>query len=335
MSDLLDYKKSGVDVEKTDDFASNLPSLLKSTWNESVLNNFGAFASYFELPKTGEFKNPVLATTCDGVGTKVILGTEYNRIKGLGIDLVAMSVNDLIAGFAKPRIFLDYFATSKFDRELADQLIIGIVEGCRQCGAALIGGETAEMPGLYAPGDFDLAGFAIGFAEKENLLKAKNIAPGTKIYGLKSSGFHSNGYSLVRKIIDTKKLSLTQDSFNGQSLADIILAPTKIYSEAFDLFNDEECFSLAHITGGGIASNIARVIPEGVCAEVDLNLYPEIPAYEWLKSLSIVSREDMTLTFNMGIGMVAMVAESKELGAPWIEIGRVTESSGPKATVKL
>ncbi len=279
MSDLLDYKKSGVDVEKTDDFASNLPNLLKSTWSPSVLNNFGAFASYFELPTSQEFKNPVLATTCDGVGTKVILGTEYKRIKGLGIDLVAMSVNDLIAGFAKPKIFLDYFASSKFEREVADELILGVVEGCRACGAALIGGETAEMPGLYAPGDFDLAGFSIGFAEKENLLKNKDIEPGSKIYGLKSSGFHSNGYSLVRKVIETKGLKLDQESFGGQSLLDIILAPTMVYSEATKLFNDDDCLSLAHITGGGIASNIARVIPEGVTAKVELNSYPEVPAY--------------------------------------------------------
>lgn len=297
----LQYKDFGVDIDEGNSFVQALKPLVKETFSPLVLGGLGGFSGCFAMP-TG-YKNPILCAATDGVGSKLSLALSHNKLDNIGIDLVAMCVNDLICDFAVPMFFLDYYATHKLVSEDALRIVRGIAEGCKQAKCALIGGETAEMPSVYAKGDFDLAGFAVGIAERDDIQKRSSIAEGDVILGLKSSGFHSNGFSLVRGIIDTKKINVEMD-FLGKTLIDSILEPTRIYVEPF-LQHKDSIKGLAHITGGGIKENLIRILPENTQAIISESAI-EIPEiYQFF--LPYVDKEEAWRVFNMGVGMVVIV----------------------------
>ncbi len=302
MSNKISYKDSGVDIEAGNSFVEKIKPFVKSTLNSHVIGGIGSFAGAYELPKN--YKEPVLLAATDGVGTKLKLAIEANRFDTVGIDLVAMCVNDLICNFATPLFFLDYYATAKLDIEKASEVVKSIAKGCKEAECALIGGETAEMPGMYKEGDFDLAGFAVGIAQKKELLQNR-VKKGDILVALPSSGIHSNGYSLVRKLF-FEKLNLDFDyKLNGESLIDILLTPTKIYVKTFKLLKNK-INALAHITGGGIVENLPRVLPENLQAIVDTSKIKTLPIFEFISKY--VERDEMFRTFNMGVGMILAVS---------------------------
>ena len=302
MNSKISYKDSGVDIEAGNSFVERIKPFVKSTLNSHVIGGIGSFAGAYELPK--DYKEPVLLAATDGVGTKLKLAIEAERFDSVGIDLVAMCVNDLICNFATPLFFLDYYATAKLDIDKASEVVKSIAKGCKEAECALIGGETAEMPGMYKEGDFDLAGFAVGIAQKEDLYQTK-VKKGDILVALPSSGIHSNGYSLVRKLF-FEKLNLDFDyKLNGEKLIDILLTPTKIYVKTFKLLK-RQINALAHITGGGIVENLPRVLPKNLKAIVDTSKIKTLPIFEFISQY--VERDEMFRTFNMGVGMILVVS---------------------------
>jgi phosphoribosylformylglycinamidine cyclo-ligase len=303
----ITYRDAGVDIDAGDALVEAIKPFAKRTMRPEVLAGIGGFGALFEIGK--RFREPVLVTGTDGVGTKLKLAFHLGRHDTVGIDLVAMSVNDILVQGAEPLFFLDYFACGKLDVPAATDVIKGIAQGCEQAGCALIGGETAEMPGMYPDGEYDLAGFAVGVVEKSEIISGLSIAPGDAVLGLASSGAHSNGYSLVRKIIERARPDLDAQ-FHGRKLADVLLAPTRIYVKPLlALIKALPVKGMAHITGGGLVENVPRVLPEGVTAELKKAAWPRPPLFDWLQKEGGVPDAEMHRVFNCGIGMVVVVAE--------------------------
>jgi phosphoribosylformylglycinamidine cyclo-ligase len=305
----LSYRDAGVDIDAGEALVEAIKPLAKSTARSGGAAGLGGFGALFD-PRAAGFKDPVLVATTDGVGTKLKVAIEAERHDTVGIDLVAMCVNDLVVQGAEPLFFLDYFATGKLDVEAGRRIIAGIAEGCRQAGCALIGGETAEMPGMYAKGDYDLAGFAVGAAEREQLIDGSTVAVGDVVLGLASTGVHSNGYSLVRKVVERSGLAYGDAApfAAGQSLGEALLTPTRIYVKScLAAVRAGGVKALAHITGGGLVDNVPRVLPAGVVAEMDARTWPLPPVFAWLKSSARLDAHEMSRTFNCGIGMVLIV----------------------------
>ncbi len=301
----LTYRDAGVDIDAGDSLVENIKPYAKRTMRPGVLAGIGGFGALFQVPRG--YKEPVLVSGTDGVGTKLKLAFELKRHDTVGIDLVAMSVNDILTLGAEPLFFLDYYACGKLDVKSATHVVKGIAAGCEQAGCALIGGETAEMPGMYPAGEYDLAGFAVGVVEKSKIIDGKNIRPGDVILGLASNGAHSNGYSLIRKIISTRGVKLST-KVGGRSLKDLILAPTRIYVKpVLALAKKVPLKGLAHITGGGLVENIPRVLSAGLSARIDKNAWPMPPLFGWLQQQGNVADAEMHRVFNCGIGMIIVV----------------------------
>ena len=302
----LSYRDAGVDIDAGDALVENIKPFAKRTLRPEVLGGLGGFGALFEIGK--RFSNPVLVSGTDGVGTKLKLAFMTGRHDTVGIDLVAMSVNDILVQGAEPLFFLDYFACGKLDVTTATAVIKGIAAGCEQAGCALIGGETAEMPGMYPEGEYDLAGFAVGAVEKDKIITGATIAEGDVVLGLASSGAHSNGYSLIRKIIERSGADLTRD-FHGRPLGDVVLAPTRIYVKPLlKLMGELPVKGMAHITGGGLLENIPRVLQPHLAAELDGSSWPMPPLFSWLQEEGKVPEKEMYRTFNCGIGMALVVS---------------------------
>ena len=304
----ISYKDAGVDIDAGDALVERIKPHAKRTMRPEVLAGIGGFGALIEISK--KYKEPVLVSGTDGVGTKLKLAFELNRHDTVGIDLVAMSVNDILVQGAEPLFFLDYFATGKLSLDTAEAVIAGIATGCEQAGCALIGGETAEMPGMYPDGEYDLAGFAVGVVEKSRVIGGQNIAPGDVVLGLASSGAHSNGYSLIRKLIDLSHIGLKSD-FHGQPFADAVMAPTRIYVKPLlALIEKLNVKGMAHITGGGITGNLPRCLPESVAARVAPASWTRPPLFDWLQQAGNVEPMEMLRTFNCGIGMCVVVSSA-------------------------
>ncbi len=306
----ISYKDAGVDIEAGDQLVERIKPFAKKTMRGEVLGGIGGFGSLFEVPK--KYKEPILVSGTDGVGTKLKLAFELNKHDTVGIDLVAMSVNDILVQGAEPLFFLDYFACGKLDVETASQVIKGIAEGCAQSGCALVGGETAEMPGMYPEGEYDLAGFAVGVVEKSEIINGKTIQPGDVVIGLASSGAHSNGYSLIRKIISNEKADFL-GPFDGKTLKDIVMEPTRLYVKSIlKLKETIEIKGMAHITGGGITENIPRILEEDLMAEIQSSSWPLPKLFQWLQEKGNIPNAELYRTFNCGIGM-AIVMDRKDV----------------------
>jgi phosphoribosylformylglycinamidine cyclo-ligase len=302
----LSYRDAGVDIDAGDALVERIKPFAQRTMRPEVLTGIGGFGALVELPK--RYKEPVLVSGTDGVGTKLKLAFALDRHDTVGIDLVAMSVNDVLVQGAEPLFFLDYFACGKLDVGVAADVIKGIAAGCEQAGCALIGGETAEMPGMYPDGEYDLAGFCVGVVEKSRVIDGRAIAPGDVVLGLASSGAHSNGYSLIRRILDRAKPDLAAD-FHGRPLGEALLAPTRIYVKpVLALLAEMPVKGIAHITGGGLVENVPRVLPDGVRAVLDRRAWPLPPLFGWLQQQGNVADAEMHRVFNCGIGMVLVVA---------------------------
>jgi len=309
----ITYRDAGVDIEAGDALVEQIKPYAKRTMRPEVLGGIGGFGSLFAVPK--KFKEPILVSGTDGVGTKLKLAFELNKHDTVGIDLVAMSVNDILVQGAEPMFFLDYFACGKLEVGVAAQVIKGIAEGCEQSGCALVGGETAEMPGMYPTGEYDLAGFAVGCVDKASIIDGKSIAAGDVVLGLASSGAHSNGYSLIRKLIAKSGIDFESD-FHGKKFKDVVMAPTKIYVKSLlKLLTALPVKGMAHITGGGLTENVPRVLPEGLTAEIQKNSWTLPPLFQWLQTQGNISDFEMHKTFNCGIGMVIIVDKAHALEA--------------------
>jgi phosphoribosylformylglycinamidine cyclo-ligase len=300
----ISYKDAGVDIDAGNSFVENIKPLVKSTKISGVIGGIGSFAGAFELPKG--FNEPVMLAATDGVGTKLKLAIDSGIHNTVGIDLVAMCVNDLICNFGTPSFFLDYYATGKLDVKTATSVIAGIAEGCIQAECALIGGETAEMPGMYSHDDYDLAGFAVGVAEKSEMDRVTLVRAGHKLIALPSSGLHSNGFSLARKVLFEKMGMKFSDEFNGKPLIETLLEPTKIYVKTFKELKNQ-IVALAHITGGGIVENLPRVLPENLRAEVKKDAIKVLPIFKLISEH--VQESEMHRAFNMGVGMILVVKD--------------------------
>ena len=307
----LTYAQSGVDIDAGNRMVELIKPLVRATARPGADAEIGGFGGLFDLKPLG-FKDPVLVAANDGVGTKVKIAIDTGRHDTIGIDLVAMSVNDLVVQGAEPLFFLDYYACGKLEPEVGAAVVAGISVGCREAGCALIGGETAEMPGVYQGDDYDLAGFAVGAAERGDLLPRKDIAEGDAIFGLASSGVHSNGYSLVRKVVEKSGLAWTAPApFSPeQTLGDAIITPTRIYVKSClaALRETKAVKGLAHITGGGFPDNIPRVLPKGLGARIDLTRVPVLPVFKWIAATGNIAQNEMLRTFNCGVGMIVIVA---------------------------
>jgi len=303
----LSYRDAGVDMDAGDQLVENIKPFAKRTMRPEVLNGIGGFGGLVEISK--KFKEPVLVSGTDGVGTKLKLAFELNIHDTVGIDLVGMSVNDILVQGAEPLFFLDYFACGKLDVAAATEVIKGIAHGCEQAGCALIGGETAEMPGMYPVGEYDLAGFAVGVVEKANIITGSGIKSGDVVLGMASNGAHSNGYSLVRKIIERSKPDLAAKFDGERTLSEVIMAPTRIYVKPLlALMQSITIKGMAHITGGGITENVPRVLPKNVVADIDSQSWQMPKLFHWLREQGNVAEQEMYRTFNCGIGMVVIVA---------------------------
>jgi len=302
----LSYKDAGVDIEAGNQLVERIKGVAKATARKEVVSNLGGFGAMFELPKG--YKEPVLVSGTDGVGTKLRLAIDAGIHHTVGIDLVAMCVNDLIVQGAEPLFFLDYYATGKLDVDVAAQVVTGIGEGCKQANCALIGGETAEMPGMYEGDDYDLAGFCVGIVEKSKVIDGQKVRPGDQLIGIASSGPHSNGYSLIRKIIEVNNIDLNSE-FEGRRLAEVLLTPTRIYVKPLlQLMQKVDVKALSHITGGGLLENIPRVLPENAVAHINAKSWQRPSIFNWLQDKGGVAEEEMHRTFNCGIGMVVVVS---------------------------
>jgi phosphoribosylformylglycinamidine cyclo-ligase len=310
----LSYRDAGVDIDAGDRLVENIKPYAKRTMRPEVLSGIGGFGGLVEISK--KYREPVLVSGTDGVGTKLKLAFELDRHDTVGIDLVGMSVNDILVQGAEPLFFLDYFACGKLNVEAATEVIKGIAFGCEQAGCALIGGETAEMPGMYPVGEYDLAGFAVGVVEKAQIITGSEIKQGDLVLGLASNGAHSNGYSLVRKIIERSKPNLNQAFDGDRTLADCIMAPTRIYVKPLlELMRTVTVKGMAHITGGGLLENIPRVLPDNVTAVLDGTAWQTPKLFDWLREQGNVAQQEMYRTFNCGIGMVVIVDKNDAAAA--------------------
>jgi phosphoribosylformylglycinamidine cyclo-ligase len=339
----LSYRDAGVDMDAGDRLVENIKPFAKRTMRPEVLSGIGGFGGLVEISK--KYKEPVLVSGTDGVGTKLKLAFELNRHDTVGIDLVGMSVNDILVQGAEPLFFLDYFACGKLDVEAATEVIKGIAYGCEQSGCALIGGETAEMPGMYPVGEYDLAGFAVGVVEKANIITGENIKAGDVVLGLGSNGAHSNGYSLVRKIIERSHPDLNAKFDGDRTLADVIMAPTRIYVKPLlALMQALTIKGMAHITGGGLTENVPRILPTNVVADLDSKTWKTPKLFDWLREQGNVQPQEMFRTFNCGIGMVVIVSKedaSKAItqlqaaGEQVWQIGQIRARSGEEAQTQV
>jgi len=308
MNKPLSYKDAGVDIDAGDALVERIKPMAAKTLREGVLSGLGGFGALFEVPK--RYQEPVLVSGTDGVGTKLKLAFEWGMHDSVGIDLVAMSVNDVLVQGAEPLFFLDYFACGKLDVDTAATVVQGIATGCEQAGCALMGGETAEMPGMYPPGEYDLAGFAVGVVEKSKILTGALVSQGDVVLGLASSGVHSNGFSLVRKVIERSAGALPQQ-LDGLPFRQALMAPTRIYVKSvLSALAQHPIHALAHITGGGLLENIPRVLPEGLCAQLQLGSWPRSELFAWLQTQAGIDDTEMNRTFNNGLGMVVVVPAS-------------------------
>jgi phosphoribosylformylglycinamidine cyclo-ligase len=303
----LTYKDAGVDIKAGEEVVNLIKKSVKSTFRQGVLTDIGGFGGLFGLD-TVKYKEPVLVSGTDGVGTKLKIAQTVDKHDTIGIDLVAMCVNDILVQGAEPLFFLDYFATGALEPHKTAAVIEGIAEGCRQSGCALLGGETAEMPGFYGPGEYDLAGFAVGVADKSRIITGERVAEGDTILGIASSGIHSNGYSLARKLVDVKGLSLGKSYWDGaKPLGEELLVPTKIYVKSImKLIESCDVKGLAHITGGGLTHNVPRILPDNITAAIILGKWTILPIFEFMQKEGNISEDEMLQTFNMGIGMVVI-----------------------------
>ncbi|GAA0771739.1 phosphoribosylformylglycinamidine cyclo-ligase [Roseibium denhamense] len=331
----LTYADAGVDIDAGNELVNRIKPLVKATSRPGADSDIGGFGGLFDLKGAG-FQDPVLVAANDGVGTKLKIAIESGQHRTVGIDLVAMCVNDLVVQGAEPLFFLDYFATGALDIETATDVVAGIADGCKQAGAALIGGETAEMPGMYAAGDYDLAGFSVGAVERGQILPRKDVAEGDVLLGLTSSGVHSNGFSMVRKIVELSGLEWSSPApfAAGQSLGEALMEPTRIYVKPLlaALKATTGIKALAHITGGGLPENLPRVLPQNSSARIDLAKIPTPAVFKWLAGAGGVAETEMLRTFNCGIGMVLVVDEAEaekvkdalsNAGETVVEIGRI------------
>jgi len=336
----LSYRDAGVDIDAGDALVERIKPLAKKTLRDGVLGGIGGFGALFEVPK--RYKEPVLVSGTDGVGTKLRLAFDLNRHDTVGQDLVAMSVNDILVLGAESLFFLDYFACGKLDVDTAAAVVGGIAKGCELAGCALIGGETAEMPGMYPAGEYDLAGFAVGVVEKSKAIDGKaSIAPGDVVLGLASSGAHSNGYSLVRKIIERSKPDMNAKFDGERTLADVVMAPTRIYvKQVLATMEKVNIKGMAHITGGGLLENVPRVLPENTVAELEKAAWPRPKLFDWMQKEGNVDEKEMHRTFNCGIGLVIVVAaadadaamaELKAQGEAVYNIGVIRARQGDEA----
>ena len=336
----LSYRDAGVDIDAGDELVERIKPLARKTLREGVLGGIGGFGALFEVPK--RYKEPVLVSGTDGVGTKLRLAFDLNRHDTVGQDLVAMSVNDILVLGAESLFFLDYFACGKLDVDTAAAVVGGIAKGCELAGCALIGGETAEMPGMYPAGEYDLAGFAVGVVEKSKAIDGKStIVPGDVVLGLASSGAHSNGYSLVRKIIERSKPDLNAKFDGERTLADVVMAPTRIYvKQVLATMEKVNIKGMAHITGGGLLENVPRVLPENTVAELEKAAWPRPKLFDWMQAEGNVAENEMHRVFNCGIGLVVVVAaadadaamaELKAQGEAVYRIGKIRARQGDEA----
>ena len=336
------YKEAGVDIDAGNALVDKIKPLAKATTRPGIVGGLGGFGALFDLKAAG-FEDALLVSTTDGVGTKLKLAQELAQHRTIGIDLVGMCVNDLIVQGATPLFFLDYYATGKLDVVDAAQVIAGIAEGCSQGGCALVGGETAEMPGMYQPGDYDLAGFSVGAVARTNLLPKPNVGAGNVLLGLGSSGVHSNGYSLVRKIVADSKADLKAPApFDSpyETLGDALLTPTRIYVKSLlPSLNNGDILALAHITGGGLTENLPRVLPNGINAKIDLDAWKLPPVFAWMQQAGDIATAELLRTFNCGIGMILVVEESKaslvantlaKAGETVVTLGSLTTDAGDR-----
>ena len=336
MTQSLSYRDAGVDIDAGDQLVENIKPFAKRTLRPEVLGGLGGFGALVEIGK--KYQNPVLVSGTDGVGTKLKLAFEWDIHHTVGIDLVAMSVNDILVQGAEPLFFLDYFACGKLDVARATDVIKGIAEGCEQSGCALIGGETAEMPGMYPEGEYDLAGFAVGVVEKSKVINGRSIRPGDVVLGLASNGAHSNGYSLIRKIIERSNPDLDAEFDGGKTLRQAIIAPTRLYVKPIlAALKKFEIKGMAHITGGGLTENIPRVLPENCVAQIDAQSWPLPKLFQWLQQAGNVEQQEMYRTFNCGIGMAVIVpAEQAEAAQAFLteqgetvyRLGTIRERAG-------
>jgi phosphoribosylformylglycinamidine cyclo-ligase len=323
------YKAAGVDIEAADRLVDRIKPLAASTHRPGVLGGIGGFGGLFALP--AGYRQPVLVSGTDGVGTKLLVAQAQGRHRTIGVDLVAMCVNDIVVLGAEPLFFLDYFATGALDPDEGEAIVAGIADGCRLAGCALLGGETAEMPGMYAPGHYDLAGFAVGVVERDAIPDPTRIRPGDVLLGLPSSGLHSNGYSLVRKL--THDLDASQEHGLGRPLADVLIAPTRIYvPDLLPLFRAGLLKGAAHITGGGLPGNVPRMLPDGVGARLDRGSWPVPPIFRLLAERGGLDEGDLLETFNLGLGMVVAVdpnhVDEVLARTDALRVGRVVEGDG-------
>ncbi|HXH03087.1 MAG TPA: phosphoribosylformylglycinamidine cyclo-ligase [Candidatus Competibacteraceae bacterium] len=303
----LSYRDAGVDIDAGNALVERIKPHAKRTLRPGVLGGLGGFGALFELPLE-RYRQPVLVSGTDGVGTKLKLAMELGKHETIGIDLVAMCVNDIVVTGAEPLFFLDYYATGRLDVDSAASVIAGIARGCELAGAALVGGETAEMPGMYQGSDYDLAGFCVGVVEKSRIIDGSTVRPGDVLLGLASSGPHSNGYSLIRKIVAQSGARLEQPFAEGRSLGEVLLEPTRIYVKPLlRLIDTVQVKALAHITGGGLTENIPRVLPAGTIARIDATSWTRPAVFDWLQTQGGVAEAEMARTFNCGVGMVVCV----------------------------
>jgi len=333
----LSYRDAGVDIDAGAELVEQIKPHVKRTMRPEVLGGLGGFGALFEIP-LDRYRKPVLVSGTDGVGTKLKLALQLNRHDTIGIDLVAMCVNDILVLGAEPLYFLDYYATGKLDNAVATDVIKGIAEGCIQSGCALTGGETAEMPGMYSEGDYDLAGFCVGIVEKDRIIDSSKVEAGNVLIGLASSGPHSNGYSLIRKVIEVSNANLNEPC-GKQSLGDALLAPTRIYVKSVHtLLEQIDIHAMSHITGGGLTENLPRVMPENTRAQINANSWELPEVFKWLQQQGNIEDLEMHRTFNCGIGMVLIVNEEdadmaidvlNKAGESAFNLGQITSSNGP------
>ncbi len=335
-SQSLNYRDAGVDIDAGAELVEQIKPHVARTMRPEVMGGLGGFGALFEIP-LDRYQKPVLVSGTDGVGTKLKLALKMNKHDTIGIDLVAMCVNDILVLGAEPLYFLDYYATGKLDNKVAVDVIKGIAEGCRQSGAALTGGETAEMPGMYSEGDYDLAGFCVGIVEKDQIIDSSNVEAGNALIGIASSGPHSNGYSLIRRVLEVSNADLNQPC-GEQTLGEALLAPTRIYVKSIhSLLEQIDIHAMSHITGGGLTENLPRVMPQNTRAQIDVNSWALPDVFKWIQQQGNIEDMEMYRTFNCGIGMVLVVNEEdadnaidvlNKAGESAFKLGKITSSNG-------
>jgi phosphoribosylformylglycinamidine cyclo-ligase len=340
-SNTLSYRDSGVDIDAGNALVERIKPAIKRTHRQGCVGSIGGFGGLFELP-LDRYKPPILVSGTDGVGTKLKLAIECEQYDTIGIDLVAMCANDIAVLGAEALFFLDYYATGKLSVEIAEKVISGIAEGCVRAGCALIGGETAEMPGIYQQDDFDLAGFCVGIVDKHNIIDGRDVKPGNQMIAVASSGPHSNGYSLIRKVIELSQPDLEQDC-DGVTLAKALLEPTRIYTQnLLTLSRQLPVLAMAHITGGGLIDNIPRVLPHNCSAEIDPASWQIPEVFKWLQQTGNIQQQEMYRTFNCGVGMVLVVDASitdkciqqlQNLGEKAWKLGQIVETTGDQSVI--